>query len=106
MAQGGTLGGPVALFAGGISPTTGGGSHGVVGGGDLSATVPASSLVVTVAAGQCFVHGTSSNSQGAYYWYQDASSTVTLAAYNTQARTDLIGVWVRDNAEDSLGTTS
>jgi hypothetical protein len=106
MAEGGKLGGPVALFAGGISPTTAGGSHGVVGGNDLSATVPASSLVVTVAAGQCFIHGTSAAAQGTYYWYQDASSTVTLAAYNTQARTDLLGVWVKDNAEDSSGATS
>jgi hypothetical protein len=108
----GILAGPVALFAGGISPTTGGGSHGVVASadttagtnGDFAATV--SGLVVTLGAGQCFINGTSSIDQGAYYWYQNASSTVTLATYNTQARTDLIGVWVKDNAEDSSGATT
>jgi hypothetical protein len=108
MGLAGLLGGPVALFAGGISPTTGGGSHGVVGTGDFAASVPSNSLVVTVGVGQCFVHGTSSIDQGTYYWYQNAASSAdtTLAAYNTQARTDLIGVQVRDNAEDSSGATT
>lgn len=107
MMTGAHLGRPTATFAGGISPTTQGGSHGVIGGGDLLVSI-SSGLQMTVAAGGCFINGTSANIQGCYYGYNDAAyagANVLLSAHNAQPRIDLIYARVRDNAEDAGGST-
>lgn len=107
LALGGTMGRPMATFTTSISPTTGGGSHGVVAGGDLAVTV-SSGLQLSVAAGACFVNGSSATAQGTYYGYNDAAyagANVLLTAHDAQPRIDLIIARVRDNAEDAGGST-
>jgi hypothetical protein len=104
MMTGAALGRPLATFAGGVSPTTGGGSHGVVGMDDLKVTVQ-SGLTMAIAVGSCFINGTSSIDQGTYFAYNGATQTIALNAHNTQARTDLIIVRAQDNAEDASGAT-
>ena len=80
MAQGALLGRPTALFAGGVSPTTAGGSHGVVGNDDLLVTISAG-LTLSIATGAAFINGTSSIDQGTYGGiYNNAAQTIALTA--------------------------
>lgn len=105
LAQGGAMGRPMATFGGGITPTTGGGSHGVVGENDLKVT--GSTLTPSIAAGSAFINGTSSVDQGPYFGYNHAatSAAVTLVAHNTNPRIDLVVLRVMDDPEDSTGST-
>lgn len=102
MAQGGLLGRPTATFAGGVSPTTGGGSHGVVGTDDLKVT--GTTLTLTVATGGVFINGTSSIDQGPYYGYVSVAESVVLNAHDSQPRIDLVIAQVLDDLEDSSGS--
>jgi hypothetical protein len=103
LAQGAHLLRPMATFAGGEIPTTGGGSHGVVGTSDLQVT--GTTLALSVAPGSCFINGTSSVDQGCYFGYSSTTLTVNLAAYNTNPRIDFVVAQAQDNAEDSSGQT-
>lgn len=104
MADGLMLGRPMATFVGGVSPTTHGGAHGVLGDDDLKVSV-VSGLTVRVAPGAYSVLGTSAIDQGVYIGYNNANVDLVLDAYDTSPRTDLVIVRVYDDAEDSSGQT-
>lgn len=57
----------------------------------------------TVGPFSCVVDGTSNSLQGSYWATLDATTTVTINAASTQARTDLISLQIQDNAYDGSG---
>lgn len=58
------------------------------------------SFTCTVGAFSCVIDGTSNSLQGYYWATLDAATTVTINAANTQARIDLIGLQIQDDAYD------
>jgi hypothetical protein len=71
---------------------------GLVGATDCAITI-GSGLHLKVAAGEAFVAGTSSASQGGYYLRNTASAELTLAAANeTNPRVDRISAIIKDKA--------
>lgn len=100
------LGAPVQTFAGGVSPTTGGGAHGVVGDDDLKVVQRAAgaNLSVDVSAGYAMVAGSSVLAQGSYSFANDAVVNVGLtAADGTNPRIDLVVAQVREHLSDASG---
>lgn len=99
-AAAGIWGSPIGSFAGGVSPTTAGGGHGVCSPGSMAVSQSGTpGMSVVVAAGQCVVRGTENNNQGNYGGYNDADATLTIAtADGTNPRNDLICFQVRDAA--------
>lgn len=99
------FGGPTASFTTGILPTTGGGAHGVVGGGDLLVTATGG-LNFSIAAGNAVMLGGSALAQGAYAGiYNDAALASAVGAHHaTLPRKDIIAVRIRDTDEDASGS--
>lgn len=96
------LGAPEQTFAGGSSPTTHGGAHGVVNDDDFKVTAQGSpNLTVNVAKGYAFIHGTSVQAQGDYLLHNDATEIETITPDATLDRIAYVLAQVRDDAEDS-----
>lgn len=100
-----TFGGPTAAFTAAILPTTAGGAHGVVGGGDLLVTATGG-LNFSIAAGNAVLTGSSSIAQGVYAGiYNDAALAGAVGAHHaTLPRKDIIAVRIRDTDEDASGS--
>lgn len=93
----GLLGAPFGSFAGGITPTTGAGAHGIVGAGLAVTQNGTPNMSVNVAGGHAFVRGTEAATQGSYATYNDAVTNLVIAAADpTNPRRDLVVIRVRD----------
>jgi hypothetical protein len=97
----GLLGTPAAAFTAGVSVTTAGGGHGIVGATDLAVTQNGTpNMSVNVAAGRAFIRGGVSAGAigvGVYGVMNDATTNVAIAASDpTNPRIDLVCVQVRD----------
>lgn len=94
------LGAPAAAVSPAAQILTAGGSHGVVGAGDLAVTQNGTpNMSVNVAAGRAFIRGTETASlnQGAYGFFNDGVVNLAVAASDpTNPRRDLIVAQVRD----------
>lgn len=94
------FGAPVAAFTNAVSPTTHGGSHGVVGAGDLAVTQNGTpNMSVNVAAGRALIRSgnASSIAAGVYAVMNDATVNVAISAADpTNPRIDLVVIQVRD----------
>lgn len=95
------FGAPVAALVEGVSITTAGGAHGVVGAGDLAVTQNGTpNMSVNVAAGRAIIRSTEASSllAGAYTFLNDGTVNVTIAASDpTNPRIDLIVAQIRDS---------
>lgn len=83
---------PHATHTAGVSVTTAGGGHGVVGAGDMAVTqLGTPAMKVNVAAGAAIVRAGGARVKGVYPTYNDATVEVTIAASDaTNPRIDLI----------------
>ncbi len=94
------LGAPAAAVSPAAQILTAGGSHGVVGAGDLAVTQNGTpNMSVNVAAGRAFIRGTETASlnQGAYGFFNDGTVNLAVAASDpTNPRRDLVVAQVRD----------
>ena len=94
------LGAPAAAVSPAAQILTAGGSHGVVGAGDLAVTQNGTpNMSVNVAAGRAFIRGTETASlnQGAYGFFNDGVVNLAVAASDpTNPRRDLVVAQVRD----------
>lgn len=99
-AQAGMLGAPLAAFTNAVAATTAGGSHGVVGSGDLAVSQNGTpNMSVNVAAGRAFIRSgnASSIAAGTYAAMNDAVVNVAISAADpTNPRIDLVVLQVRD----------
>jgi hypothetical protein len=81
---------------------------GLVGGGDLTVTYGGSGLNCSVAAGECYIPGSSSTTQGGYYLRNTTTATLTpAAASGSNPRVDLIYAQAQDQSytgSANLGT--
>lgn len=98
-ALGGLLGAPVTAFAGGVAATGARGAHGVCGGADMAVAQNGTpNMTVLVAAGHAFIRGTEATIQDTYAVYNDASTSLAIAAADPSLpRNDLICLQVRDS---------
>lgn len=93
------LGSPLGSFAGGISATTAGGGHGVIGDGDLAVSQHAGTpgMSVDVAIGSAFIRGTEAADQGVYTAVSSSVVQVTVTAADvTNPRKDLVVARIYD----------
>jgi len=93
---GGMLGTVTGSFTGGVSASDP--AHGVVRATDLAVTQNGTpNMSVNVAAGGCFIRGTSSANQGAYHLWNDGTVNLAITAADaTNGRRDLVIAQVRD----------
>lgn len=82
-----------------VVSTPGTGAGGIFRSPDLAVTQAGSpNMTVLVASGAAYVDGSQSSTQGGYFVYNDASTTVTVPAANvTNPRIDIVGVQVTDS---------
>lgn len=102
------FGAPVAALVEGVSITTAGGAHGVVGAGDLVVAQNGTpNMSVNVAAGRAVVRSTEAASllAGAYSFLNDATVNLSIAASDpTNPRIDLVIAQVRDSNYSGAST--
>lgn len=104
-----SFGAPVAALVEGISITTAGGAHGVVGAADLTVTQrgAGANMSVDVSVGRAIIRSTEASSlaAGAYTFLNDATVNVVIAAADpTNPRIDLVIAQVRDSNYSGAST--
>lgn len=100
------VGQDVETFVNSVTAT--GPGHGLVRSGHLAVSEKSgtTNMSVDVAAGIAFITGNSSLAQGVYVATNDAVTNLAVATADaTNGRRDLVVMQVRDNAEDSGGST-